>query len=329
MAHILIPVLLMVTSLLASADSLPGREIIDFEPNNSLDAAESIQLGREVDGNLASMSDVDVYKLTVDKTTKLEVAFRSELSEGNGWQYELLNEDGRVLGASFCNFTNCQNGETLAAGVQSGTYYLKVLPESDSSNESFLPDGAYFFTITAVDDFSTVEFEPNDRVETSQVVNFNTAYEGQLSGMSDVDYYKVTVDKTAKLSLAFQSELSEGNGWQYELLSEAGSILGASFCNFTDCQNGETLSVGVQSGTYYLKVLPETDSVNESFLPDGAYFFTLTLVDDFSSVEFELNDSVEASQVVNFNTAYEGQLSGMSDVDYYKVTVDETAKLLP
>ena len=64
--------------------------------------------------------------------------------------------------------------------------------------------------------------------EASQVVEFNTAYEGQLSGMSDEDYYKVTLDETVKLSLAFQSELSEGNGWQYELLSEAGSVLGAS-----------------------------------------------------------------------------------------------------
>ena len=327
MIRILILVLFMVTGLLASADSLPNRAILDFEPNDSLDAAESIQLGREVDGSLASMSDVDVYKLTIDKTTKLEIAFRSELSEGNGWKYELLSEEGRVLGASFCNFTNCQNGETLSIGVQSGAYYLKVLPESDSSNESFLPDGAYFFTITAVDDFSTVEFEPNDSVETSQVVNFNTAYEGQLSGMSDEDYYKVTFDETVKLSLAFQSELSEGNGWQYELLSEAGSVLGASLCNFTDCQNGETLSVGVQSGTYYLKVLPETDSVNESFLPDGAYFFAVTVVDDFSTVEFEPNNSAEASQVVEFNTAYEGQLSSMSDVDFYRFAIDKTAKL--
>ena len=327
MIHFFIPALFMVASLLASADSRPGRAIIDFEPNNSIDAAESIQLGREVDGSLASMSDVDVYKVTVEKTTKLSLAFRSELSEGNGWKYELLNEEGRVLGASFCDFTKCQNGETLSVGVQSGTYYLKVLPESDSSNESFLPDGAYFFTLTAIDDFSTVEFEANDSAETSQVVNLNTVYEGQLSAMSDVDYYKVTLDKTAKLSLAFQSELSEGNGWRYELLNEEGRVLGASFCDFTDCQNGETLSVGVQSGTYYLKVLPETDSVNQSLLPDGAYFFTLTVVDDFSTVEFEANDSVEASQVVDFNTVYEGQLSAMSDEDYYQVTLNKTAKL--
>ena len=327
MIHIFIPALFMVASLLASADSRPGRAIIDFEPNNSIDAAESIQLGREVDGSLASMSDVDVYMVTIDKTSKLSLAFRSELRESNGWKYELLNEEGSVLGASFCDFTDCENGETLSVGVQSGTYYLKVLPESDSSNESFLPDGAYFFTLTAVDEFSTVEFEPNNSTEVSQAVNFNKTYEGQLSSMSDVDFYTFAIDNTAKLEIAFQSELRESNGWKYELLNEEGGVLSASFCDFTDCENGETLSVGVQSGTYYLKVLPESDSSSESFLPDGAYFFTLTAVDDFSTVEFEPNNSTEVSQAVNFNETYEGQLSSMTDVDFYTVTVEKTKKL--
>gem|GEM_PF-1204322 len=327
MIRIFVPTLFMVTSLLASANPLPNRAILDFEPNDSIDAAESIQLGREVDGSLSSMADADYYKLAIDKTAKLEVAFRSELSESNGWKYELLSQTGSVLGASFCDFTACQNGETLSVGVQSGTYFLKVLPESDSTNESFLPDGRYFFTITAVDDFGAVEFEPNNSVAASQVVELDKEYEGQLSGVSDEDYYKVPIDKTVKLEIAFRSELSESNGWKYELLNQTGSVLGASYCDFTACQNGETLSVGVQSGAYFLKVLPESDSTNESFLPDGNYLFKITAVEDFSRVEFEPNNSVEASQVVNFGKEYEGQLSGISDEDYYKVTIDETAKL--
>ncbi len=226
---------------------------VEFELNDSVEASQVVNFNTAYEGQLSGMSDVDYYKVTVDETAKLALVFQSELSEGNGWQYELLSEAGSVLGASFCNFTDCQNGETLSVGVQSGTYYLKVHPETDSVNESFLPDGAYFFTVTVVDDFSTVEFEPNNSAEASQVVEFNTAYEGQLSSMSDVDYYTFAIDKTAKLAISFQSELREGNGWQYELLSEAGSVLGASVCDFTDCENGETLSVGVQSGTYYLK----------------------------------------------------------------------------
>ena len=203
----------------------------------------------------------------------------------------MLNEEGSVLGASFCDFTDCENGETLSVGVQSGTYYLKVLPESDSVNESFLPDGAYFFTLTAVDDFSTVEFEPNNSTEVSQAVNFNKTYEGQLSSMSDVDFYTFAIDNTAKLEIAFQSELRESNGWKYELLTEEGSVLGASFCDFTDCENGETLSVGVQSGTYFLKVLPESDSSSESFLPDGAYYFLIEFGDKDEDGIFDEDDN--------------------------------------
>ena len=147
MAHILIPVLLMVTSLLASADSLPGREIIDFEPNNSLDAAELIEFDREVDGNLSSMSDVDYYKFSVDQRVKLSIAFSSEKSRSSGWNYELLAEDGSVLGASDCNQSSCVSGEVLSTGVQAGTYYLKVATEYESSDDYYPPDGAYYFLI--------------------------------------------------------------------------------------------------------------------------------------------------------------------------------------
>ena len=49
--------------------------------------------------------------------------------------------------------------------------------------------------------------------------------------MSDVDYYKLSVDQRVKLSIAFSSEKSTGTGWNYELLAEDGSVLGASDCN--------------------------------------------------------------------------------------------------
>ena len=59
MIRILISVLFMVTNILASADLLPGRAIIDFEPNNSLEATESIEFDRAFNslGNNADLDD--------------------------------------------------------------------------------------------------------------------------------------------------------------------------------------------------------------------------------------------------------------------------------
>lgn len=75
MIRIFISVLFLVTNILATADLLPGRAIIDFEPNNSIEAAESIEFDREVDGNISGESDVDYYKFSVDQRSKLSIAF--------------------------------------------------------------------------------------------------------------------------------------------------------------------------------------------------------------------------------------------------------------
>ena len=48
--------------------------VMEFEPNNSLEAAESIEFDREFDGNISSESDIDYYKFTVDQQLKLSIA---------------------------------------------------------------------------------------------------------------------------------------------------------------------------------------------------------------------------------------------------------------
>ena len=67
-------------------------------------------------------------------------------------------------------------------------------------------------TISSGTDSSDVEFEANDSLSDAQPVSLNQPYEGQLSGMSDVDYYKFSVDQRVKLSIAFSSEKSTGLG---------------------------------------------------------------------------------------------------------------------
>ena len=134
-----------VVSVAIAQDSAASQPLTDFEPNNSLESAETIEFDREVDGSLSSTSDVDYYQFSVDQRVKLNIAFRSEKSSAinAGWNYEVLTADGIVLGASNCRGSGCVEGEVLSTGIQAGTYYLKVAAEVSS----YLPDGAYFFSI--------------------------------------------------------------------------------------------------------------------------------------------------------------------------------------
>ena len=126
---------------------------------------------------------------------------------------------------------SCVSGEVLSTGVQAGTYYLKVAAE----DARYPPDGAYYVTISSATDSSDVEFEANDSLSDAQPVSLNQPYEGQLSSMSDVDYYKFSVDQRVKLSIAFSSEKSIGVVGTMSCWRKMAVVLGASDCDRVLC----------------------------------------------------------------------------------------------
>jgi len=279
MKFFLVTLISLISQLSVAQSAFFSVPLADFEPNNSIESAEALEFGREVEGSIASSTDVDYYTFSVDERVKLSISFSSEKQEQYGWHYELLSGDGTVLGASVCSWSDCVEGEVLSAGILSGTYYLKVSPENDSSN-SYLPDGAYSVTISRSADSAGIEFETNNTTDEAQPLSLNQSYEGQLSSMSDVDYYAFSVDERVKLSINFSSEKQEQYGWRYELLSGDGTVLGASVCSWSDCVEGEVLSTGIQVGNYYLRVIPEYDAISaSSYLPDGAYYFLVEFGD--------------------------------------------------
>ena len=131
----------------AYAQGSIGSPLSDFEPNNDVQSAEEILVGREVEGSLSGMTDVDYYQFSVTDRVRLTISFRSEKSELSGWRYDILSSDSTVLGSSVCDSSGCVSGETLSTGLQAGTYYLKVYPEVDSTDDYYLPDGSYYFLI--------------------------------------------------------------------------------------------------------------------------------------------------------------------------------------
>ena len=115
-----------------------------------------------------------------------------------------------MLGASDCNRVLVLAARSFPRVFKPARIILKVATEYETSDDFYLPDGAYYVTISSGADLSDVEFEANDSLSDAQPVSLNQPYEGQLSGMSDVDYYKFSVDQRVKLSIAFSSEKSTG-----------------------------------------------------------------------------------------------------------------------
>ena len=135
-----IPALFMVASLLASADSRPGRAIIDFEPNNSLEATESIEFDRALN-SLVNNADLDDDN---DGIGDLDDAFPLDVSEsrdtdgdgkGNNTDDD-IDGDGKLNADD--NYENCKVGAGIwiASGLAAAGAAALI---SDGDDETISP----------------------------------------------------------------------------------------------------------------------------------------------------------------------------------------------
>ena len=111
----------------------------------------------------AGHSDVDYYKFSVDQRVKLSIPSSSEKSMALVGTMSLVGGWKSFLALVTC-VTHCVAAVILSAGVQAGTYFLKVRCKIQlvSSRRRVL------FHDQQCDDSSDVEFEANDSLSDAQ-----------------------------------------------------------------------------------------------------------------------------------------------------------------
>lgn len=115
----------------------------EVEPSNGIVEAQPIQFYQKINGFLSWNDSVDVYKITLPKSSSVGVSLSSYVSD---YTYiQLLDNQNNDL------FTDSVNGSSKNPGkytnnvdLKAGTYYIKIYDKYDSDNT-----GKYHLMVTA------------------------------------------------------------------------------------------------------------------------------------------------------------------------------------
>lgn len=152
----------------------------------------------------------------------------------------------------------------------------------------------------------------HDQVHAEQLM-MDTTTVGNISGVSEADYYYFRYPDTGVLTFKFTS-VNRKTPIDIDLCNESGKIL-ESFKNIDNEFTTKELSC-CKNELVYLIVHQDNDDSSDYMIETN--FVRLAQFRLFN-FETEFNDDINAAEELNFNTVYNGMIYNTNDIDYYVV----------
>ena len=164
------------------------------------------------------------------------------------------------------------------------------------------------------------EQESNDTTATANTLTVNTEMTGNLSSSDDIDYYAVTLEKDAAISIQFENPEQKYSYtyWKYSIVTQDGATL-RTWEQKGNVTSYTTDTMGFSAGTYYIKVFNSSSTDNYTLLVNYT-------VEDSQTQLYEkecTNDTLSDADTLPLNTSLIGNLYSSDDVDYYQIELDE------
>ncbi len=264
---------------------------------NSIGSATAIGVNTSVSGSIGAAGDQDYFRITLNTAGTLTVYTTGStdtfgrLLDGNG--VELTNNDD----ATDLNFR-------ISRSVSAGTYYIAVRHYSSSGT------GSYVLRVEG----PVVSDDHGNSIGSATAIGTNTTVAGAINGGGDQDYFRITLTAAGTLTVYTTGstdtfgQLLDGNGVELASNDDATDL------NFR-------ISRSVNAGTYYIAV--------RHF--DGAGTGSYSLRADFVPVPPPGDDhgnSAGSATSVTLNSTVAGVLNTANDIDYFRVTLGGTARLV-
>lgn len=143
---------------------------------------------------------------------------------------------------------------------------------------------------------SNIEIESNDKIETSNIIQANKQYQGRLESSDDVDYYKINIESSGKISISFQHDkIDSGNRlWEVRLIDGQTDKEIIRYDSVGGVAKDESNKARISAGEYYIKI-------NSYYHSDKDYSFKVNFYEESDSYEKEINDQLETANEITVN----------------------------
>ncbi len=152
----------------------------EFEPNNSMEQANNINLNQLIYGELVE-NDIDYFSFDIQKEGSYKIVFSS-----NSFPFSitLISDFGEFYG----EYQMHRAGSFRHLLLPEGRYHLKLIPINQTKISNFE------YTLKIENDSKTFETEPNDNENQANEFTIFDIVTGSISWEYDVDYFYILLE---------------------------------------------------------------------------------------------------------------------------------------
>ena len=162
------------------------------------------------------------------------------------------------------------------------------------------------------------EQEPNDSIYTANSISANTEYSGSISNSDDYDYFKFTVPSSGYIKIfvtASPIAYNSSRDVQFTFLDGEENAVYSK-----DCSKGNSFSVGLLKGTYYLKLK------QAYYTGDYSFHYSFTKAPE-TFADTGKDNSMSGANAITIGKTYKGMFAANDTLDYYKFTLKNAGVL--
>lgn len=253
------------------------------------------------------------YKIVLPSSGKINLSLESDMKFNEINIYDSAGDSMTYFYESKSNVTNkvTINGEI---DLTAGTYYLGIW-DGESWSTSYGNYQLKVSFVSANESFAETEGGTNNDIGVANPINFEQTYLGQIAYNDRVDYYKVVLPLSGKLTISGDADVER---YVLCLFDEKGNKLNSLSVgrnSATNKSSGEVIC-HLRSGVYYCAVLMEPSSWGNYYF--GNYQLKASFVSaNESFAETGADDYISGANPIKLNQTYNGQICKGDNGDFY------------
>lgn len=319
---------LFTIALSALGKKVSAANTYEIEDNNLKSTATSIRTNEIYSGQISNISDVDYYTFDVLEKGYFNIDFGIASIDTEkldyGWNVDIYNDN--VLVYSSKNIKNKTKSTNLAF-AKGSKVYIKVTPHH--VYDIYCPTNIEY-NVSAnyvVSDFW--EQENNDTKSTSNNINTDTEYFGNLQRKDDVyadeDYFEFKTIEEGYFNIDFSTASIDTEdvlqGWKIDIYNNETLVYTGSSKNILKTPN----LAFAKNTQIYVKISP--NHIYNDYVPIGIDYKIKANFIKSSNWEKEFNNSKGKANSIAIGKKVFGNLLSSSDEDYLKFKATKTGTM--